>query len=277
MIPGFGTIRETAPPGEHLNSVGQVEGNMNTMGHSPLNIASYLIERDARLSEARIRGAREQTENGSKGRYRFLTITRDEGSLGNAVAQELARHLEWKVFDKEIVNYIAQNSHVRENLVRQLDEKSQSIVEDTILRFLRMPEGQSFGSEEYHAALLRTLAAIAAQGEAVILGRGSNVALHGDEHGLHVRITASPEIRAERLAQVWKSDMAEARRRIKEGDAERRNFLRHYFRQELDDPRFYDLVFNTDRLSMERVAAAVLQVMDGGFEAGPKPPWRRSS
>jgi hypothetical protein len=64
-------------------------------------------------------------------RYRFLTIARDEGSLGDEIALDLSRRLGWHVFDKEIVTYIARNGSVREGLVRQLDQKSQGFLESS--------------------------------------------------------------------------------------------------------------------------------------------------
>jgi cytidylate kinase len=162
-----------------------------------------------------------------------------------------------RVFDREIVDTIAQNNHVRQDLVRELDERSQSLIHDTVARLLLMASGISFGNEEYHDALLKTLALLAARGEAIIVGRGSACALQG-EPGLHLRFVASPEIRISRLAQQWGVSSEAARRRMEQIDAGRRNFVHNHFRQSLDDIRFYDAVFNTDRQTAEQIADAVM-------------------
>jgi hypothetical protein len=225
----------------------------------------HLVEKQLRLWNARRMAAREKLDEEPRYRYRFLTIARDEGSLANEIAQELSRRLGWHVFDREIVAYIARNSHVRENLVSQLDEKAEGLVQD-MLSGLLMPESASLGVAGYHVSLLRTLAAVAAHGSAILVGRGANFALRGNEHGLNIRITASPDMRLHRLSERWEVNPEEARRRMQADDEERREFIRQYFRNDFDDMRFYDLVYNTDRLSTDQIVDSILPVL-----AGPKP------
>lgn len=234
---------------------------MKSQGVSELDLTGDIIERQMRLRDARLQTEHANREKTSSFRYRFLTITRDGGSLADEVARELAVRLGWHVFDKEIVNHIAEHSHVRENLVRQLDERSQGLIQDTILRMLRMPEYPSFGTEEYHAALLKTLAYISTQGNAIVVGRGANFALREEEEGLNVRLTGSLEVRARRIAEKLKLSAEEARDRTRAEDEERRKFIHQYFRQDINDVRFYDLMLNTDRLSVKEVVSSVMAVL----------------
>jgi len=203
----------------------------------------------------------ETTVSRQESRYRFLTISRNRGSLGDSIAEGLAGGLGWHLFDKEIVNYISENSRVRENLVRELDERSQTLVQDTIGRFLGMAGGTPFGMFEYHQALIKTLAYLAARGNAIIMGRGSNFALRGDPRGLHVRITASTETRIARLSSRWGVSATEARRRMIGIETERREFLKRHFQHSADDDRYYDIVYNTDRMEPEYVVASILGVL----------------
>jgi cytidylate kinase len=225
-----------------------------------LNLSGDLVEQQLRLWNARRYAAKEKLKEELG--FRFLTIARDEGSMGNEIAQELARHLGWHVFDEEIVTYIAENGHVRENLVRLLDQKSQSLIEDAISRLLRMPEYASFGTDEYHEALLETLVSLATHGAAILVGRGANFVLRENAQGLNVRITASPEARIQRLSKSWKATPEEARRRMESDDDERRKFIRQYYRQDFDDLRFYDILFNSDRASAGRIASSILVFMN---------------
>jgi len=222
---------------------------------------AHLIERRLLLSNVLKKAVSEAPVVEPENRFRVLTISRDRGSMGDAIAQELAGHLGWHVFDKEIVNYIAENNHVRESLVRQLDERSQSLIQDTIHRFLGMVEGGTFGIEDYHHALIKALAYLAARGEAIIIGRGANFALRPEAHGLHIRITASPETRVARLSERWKVPASAARKRMLELDSERRDFVRRHFHRDVDDDRAYDLIFNTDRADTTHVIASILAVI----------------
>jgi cytidylate kinase len=231
-----------------------------TMGSG---ISTGVIEQQLREWNARREDDREKARELNA--IRFLTIARDEGSLGDEVAQELARCLGWHVFDKEIVSYIARNSYVRESLVAQLDQKSQSLIEDAISRLLRMPEYGSFGAEEYHESLIETLVCLAKHGSAILMGRGGNFALRENMHGvngMYARITASPEVRIQRLCESLHASPEEIRHRMEADDEERRKFIRHYYRRDFDDLRSYDVVYNTDRSTAGRVAASILELMD---------------
>ena len=219
-----------------------------------------LIERQMLLSRVRESGSRENDTHVAPDRFRFITISRELGALGNYVASELAQRLGWQVFDKEIVNCVAENSRVHQELVRELDEKTQSLIHDSVDRLLRMAAGVSFGHEEYHLALLRTLATLAARGRAIIVGRGGTYALQG-EAGLHVRITGSLDRRVERISKRNGISPDDARRLVLHVDAERRSFIQRHFKANLEDLRFYDLVFNTDRIAAEQVADSILSAM----------------
>ncbi len=219
--------------------------------------SAQLAERQMLLRDARERATRVRPAETTEFRYGFVTISRKNGSLGDAIARELASRLGWHVYDREIVDHIAQNSHVRQTLVERMDERAQNLIHESVQRFLTMAEGPSFGAEEYHEALIRTLTYLAACKEAIIIGRGANFVLRERNGGLHLRIVASPEIRSQRLSRRWSVSPSEARQRMELLDLERRDFVRHHFRQEIDDFRFYDLVLNTDILSAGQVADSI--------------------
>jgi cytidylate kinase len=227
--------------------------------------STVLVERQMLLNRVRGQLARRRSYKENPPLFRFITITRDIGALGDVVARELARHLNWQVFDREIVDFIAKDSRVRQDLVQELDERSQSLIHDTVERLLHMAQGISFGNQEYHEALLRTLAFLSARGEAILVGRGSAYALQG-EPGLHLRFFASPEVRVERLAQRWNTTLDAARHRMEKIDAERRSFRQHHFHQHVDDLRFFSAIFNTDQLSVEQIVHAVLGIMNAPVE-----------
>ncbi len=234
--------------------------------------APHLIERQMLLSRVRDQASLVPSEAVGDS-CRFITIARTMGSLGDEVAAELAARLQWQVFDREIVDAIANNSHVRRDLVRNLDEHSQSLIHDTVSRLLSMAEGVSFGNAEYREGLLKTLAFLASRGGAIIVGRGSACALHGDP-GLHLRFVASPEVRIRRIMQQRRLSTEEARRLIEKVDAERRDFVQHHFRQNVDDLRFYDAAFNTDRMSTEMIVQAVYEMVRATRQASKSEPER---
>ena len=227
----------------------------------------HLVERQMLLSEERRKLASESHAECFPGPYRFITISRDIGALGDIAASELSSRLNWRVYDKEIVDYIANNGHIRHSLVQQMDEKAQNLIHDTVDRLLRMFEGGGFGNEEYHVALLRSLATLAAQGGVILLGHGGAFALQG-QPGLHLRVTASLSVRVARLSQIWHFSSEEARQKVLQTDAQRRDFIRYHFKAEAGDTRFFDAVFNTDHATVNQIVSATLGLMNPTAEAG---------
>ncbi len=46
----------------------------------------------------------------------------------------------------------------------------------------------------------------------------------------------------------------EAKKFIEKEDEKRRDYVKHYFHKDIDDPSLYDLVLNTERHSIEETA-----------------------
>jgi len=231
----------------------------------------HLVERQMLLCEERRKLVSEGPAERIASSYQFITISRDFGALGDIAASELAARLHWRVYDKEIVDYIASNGHVRHRLVQQMDERAQDLIHDTVDRLLRMFAGGAFGNEEYHVALLRSLATLAARGGVILLGHGGAFALRG-QPGLHLRITASLDLRVERVSKRWRVSLEEARHRVLQTDTQRRDFIRYHFKAEADDVRFFDAVFNTDHTTVNQVVTATLGFMKPISEAAEAQP-----
>ena len=221
----------------------------------------HLVERQMLLHQERSKLIQQHVVEQSAGPYQFITISRDIGALGDAVASELAARLHWKVYDKEIVDYIATHRNVRHSLVDQLDEKTQSHIHDSVERILLTFQGDSFGNDNYHISLIQALSALAAQGSCVLLGHGGAYALR-EQPGLHVRIKASFPVRVRRLSKRWGISLEETRRIVQRTDQDRKDFVQHHFKPDRNDLSFFHLVFNTEEIAVEYVVAAILGIME---------------
>jgi cytidylate kinase len=108
---------------------------------------------------------------------------------------------------------------------------------------------------------------LAARGEVVILGRGSQMILTDMPRALHVLCVAPRKLRANRLAERDDIGLAEAERRAAESDRARCGFYKKFWHVEVEDPKLYDLTVDTGRLSFEAathviVAAARLKTAE---------------
>jgi cytidylate kinase len=83
----------------------------------------------------------------------------------------------------------------------------------------------------------------AGRGKVVIVAHAASFALAGREGSLRVLVTASPETRAGRYEGS-----------IKDSDTARADYLRRFYGVEHELPTHYDLVLNTDVVSVEKAA-----------------------
>jgi cytidylate kinase len=193
--------------------------------------------------------------------YRFITITRDIGALGEEIAEETAARLQWKVYDKEIADSIAENCNIRHDLVAQLDERAQSSVKENVERWFSTLQGRNCSNDEYHSALIENLKMLAREGRSILLGHGGAYALQ-KLPGLHVRITASLPVRVRRLSERRSASTEEARRIAVKTDLERREFVRRHFATNREDAAYFHMSINTDRIPVNYAVAAIVSVIE---------------
>ena len=125
------------------------------------------------------------------------------------------------------------------------------------------PSLEARRSDDIRALIRETIAQTATRGRVVIVAHGaSNVVPRGPE-ALRVLVTASPTTRARRVGDAKGLDDAGARREVKREDAARRDYLRRFYDIDEEQPTQYDLVVNTDILSVEQAARLVVQAASG--------------
>lgn len=181
-----------------------------------------------------------------------IAVSRLPGSGGRLYAEALARELGFDLFDKQIVQRIAESAHLSEALVASLDEH----VRSRLTEWMMLLERERFlQPHQYLQHLTRVVGAIAQHGRAVILGRGATFLL-GRGESLRVSVVSPLDLRVRRLAREQRLDELEARRRLQHAEAERREFIKRSFAADLSDPTNYDLVLNTEQLTIEDAVAA---------------------
>jgi cytidylate kinase len=215
---------------------------------------SKVVERQMRNWElARAQHLESETEARRPEVLDFITISRTAGSGGREVATLLGERLNWPVFDYEILRAMAGDDQVRAQLYEKLDERDVSWLEGTLRALIR----GEFRKEDYFHRLTETILALARRGHSIFLGRGADLILPR-ERGLRIRITASPERRAERFALRNKISGALARAEVERMDRERTEFRRHHFGPHANEATCHDLIINLDRIRAEDAVELIL-------------------
>ena len=169
-----------------------------------------------------------------------VTISRQRGCRGRELAKLLAHDLQYGLLDRSIINYIAEHMGVRSELVELLDEHDRSELE---LWIGEMLSGTIFHHDSTIRALGEVVKSISLHGGVVIVGRGANYFLPASQ-AQRVRVVAPLSTRINTLVDLEGKEENEARNEIERVDGERAQFVKRYFRKDINNLIDYDLTIN---------------------------------
>lgn len=196
--------------------------------------------------------------------FRIVTIEREFGSGGGGIAGELARRLGWKLWDQQLTSEIAQRAQVTESAVALCDER----VDSRLYRFAKafwrgsyersipLANSRAFDTDRMVAMVEKIMRMIAAEGNAVIVGRGGPFFLRQREDTYRVFTYASRDEKIRRLLELGKR-REEAEDLVENVDKERSAYIKHYFNAEWPTRSLYHLMINTE-IGDENVIATIL-------------------
>jgi cytidylate kinase len=186
-----------------------------------------------------------------------ITISRESGAGGAVIAREVGRLLQWPVYDRELLERIAEEAGLRSELLESLDEKRSH----WLVEIMESATGASIMSGAAYARhLAETVLALASHGQCVIVGRGSTMIVP-PKMSLRVRLVASLDDRTERIGKRLAVSQVEAIKHLRTNDAHREGFVKDYFHHNVGDPHDYDLVINTSTFSMEQSAQMIVEAL----------------
>ena len=107
-------------------------------------------------------------------RFRNVCLSREAGAGAGTIARNVGTRLDWKVYDHEILEAIAQRMERPTDEVRAFDELAPSVVQDWILP---LREEHYAPQEAYLDHLAKLVEAIGRAGDSVVVGRGAGFLL----------------------------------------------------------------------------------------------------
>jgi cytidylate kinase len=123
----------------------------------------------------------------------------------------------------------------------------------------QLPSGEDgeLNEQKYLETLTTVIKGIAARGDVVILGRGSQAILRDEAGAFHAAIFAPKHARIDTLVQREGMEPDEAKRRLKESDAGRAAFHDRFFKVDAASPELYDVIVNSARTGLDEAARIV--------------------
>ena len=181
----------------------------------------------------------------------IIAMTREMGSLGKDVAKGVADCLGVTVMHHEIIGTLADKMRLRKSHVIRLLEGKANIFE-------RMSADQAAMSI-YTAD--ETFSLAQASRGAVIRGWGATHLLRPIQHVVCVRVCAPVELRILRMKERLNSDDEDfIVGEIKASDEAHGAIMRRHFGVNWQDSELYDLVLNTERISIDECVEEVMHL-----------------
>jgi cytidylate kinase len=198
---------------------------------------------------------------------RIITVEREYGSGGAAIAQNLANRLEWNLWDRDLTAEIAKVANVDHHAAQRCDERVDNLLyrlfkvyaRGSYERSLPVGERTTFDTDCMVSTLHDVVEDVASRGRCVIVGRGSAYFLRHRDDAFHLFTYAPVDEKVRRLKMIGKGEK-EALQLINDIDRERASFIRHYFNADWPNRSLYNMMINT-KFGDEFVVETVLQQM----------------
>ncbi len=200
-----------------------------------------------------------------------ITIRGQLGSGAPEIGRQIAKAFHIDYMDREVINRIAERVKrprkeiiAKENLPLTLKERITTFIGHDFAGSspLNQPspedEGPSLDDARYVKVLGSVIRNLAKESSVVIRGRGSQFFLKDFPGVLHILVVAPLELRIKRVMESYGIGEEAAREKISRYDGNRREFIKKYFKADLENPAYYDLTVNTSHISYESASALII-------------------
>lgn len=184
-----------------------------------------------------------------------VTISREAGSGGDAIAAAVAERLGVPLAGREVIEEAARRAGLPQEVLDAKEKEAataQVFASSDMVGLVR--RSQSGKRQQLADALYTKYVSEAVQQMAsspcVIVGRGAQFILGERSDALHVHLYAPDAVRTARVMQEEGVAREEAQRRVTASDRERSAYIKKYFgNANWRNPEYYNLMLDTGRVA----------------------------
>lgn len=197
-----------------------------------------------------------------------ITIGREYGSGGKYIGERLAEELNLKLYDKELLNKVAEESGMDLNILEQMDEKQEECFwytfamslyqQDSLDTLAEIPSNEKIFIEQ-----AKIIEELAKKGDCIIIGRCSNVILRNRPDVLNIFVYSSElDFKVKRKMQYgdFESEL-EAIKAIERIDKERETYYNYFTKENWGDRKSYDLMIDTSKIGVDKAVELIKEYL----------------
>jgi cytidylate kinase len=198
-----------------------------------------------------------------------VSISRQYGAGGRAVGEKIAERLGYRLVDRAILTEVARKAGVTVRSVQDVEQEAGGLLSRLVNELVKaspyvrnLPDySATFDEEAYRAFLRKVIGEMAAQGNVVIIGRGSQLILRDNPAAVRVLLVAKEEDRIQRLMRHYKLEREKAEQVARREEKKRQAFLKAFEAGDPADASLYHLVINTSLVNLDLAAGLVTKVV----------------
>ncbi len=199
-----------------------------------------------------------------------ISISRQLGSGGAYIGQQLAKNLNMFFADREIITKAAKQLSTLEENLEQREEKMLSFWHSFIKA---SPQNHGvfmapvtpileFTDNEMFTVESEILKRIAAEGPAVLIGRCGFEVFRNYPNHVSVFMHANNEFRNERIQKLYNLSHENASKMIDKSDKERAAYCKAFTGKDWADARNYDISIDSSKLGVDASVAFLLNYLN---------------
>lgn len=225
-------------------------------------IASILLINEVRKlkngTEKNIRNKKADTNiNNNENKHIIITLSREYGSGGRYIGKLVAEKLGIKLYDKEFITEIAEETGLSEEYIKENEQKRENL---SILN-----NGYYFGlnnADELFIKESKLIKKVADEESCVIVGRCADYILRNREDVLKIFVYSDMENKIERATKFYGLNKESAKKEINRIDKLRANHYKYYTENDWRDSSNYDICINSDALGVKKASEIICDIVN---------------
>ena len=188
----------------------------------------------------------------------IIVLGREHGSLGHEIAEELSEKFGIKLYDKKLLNDLAEKYDMDEDFVSKYDEKPMNPILDHLTSGMVMPLEHALAEKVF-----RYERALAKSGESfVVVGRCADYVLQDNPNVVSVFICGEPETKIKHLMEEKGLDYDAAKKEMNTVDKHRMAYHNTYAHTKWDETSSYGVMLNSSKLGKDKCVEMIIKYVE---------------
>ena len=190
-----------------------------------------------------------------------ITVSRQYGCGGRELATILAEKLNVKLYDKQIIHLAAAKLGIDDLSEADLKELENTVQPMTLTYVPFHSFGNHAGesSRGMFIAEAGVIRRLADDGPCVILGRSADYVLEDMPNHFSIFVCADDDYRQQRGKDVYEGKTL---KELNQENEKRARYYNYYTGKKWGDPANYDLIVNTSKAPLDKIADAIIAYID---------------